>query len=299
MKLPPLHALMCFEAAGRLMSMKKAAEELHVTPAAVSQQIAKLEERVQARLFIRSHRQLALTREGQIYLQAIRPAFTLIDAATERLCSESQQRSITVSCTSGFAMQWLLPRLPRFEKICPGIDIQLNTTNRKVDLLAEGVDFAIRHGLGHYPGLEVEKLVSDDLCPVCSPALLAKHGALGAPAAVLSFTLLHDEHKQDWALWLQSAGVETAPHLPGPVFVDSNGAIDAALAGKGIALIRTALVRQELAAGRLINPLRLPLASITAYYLVYDASALLQRANQRFRRWLAAEAAAEGNIWAK
>ena len=114
MKLPPLHALMCFEAAARHLSMKKAAEDLCVTSSAVSQQIAKLEEIVNVRLFLRSPRYLELTREGRIYLRAIRPAFNQIAEATQRLMDEGKPNKITISCTSGFAIQWLLPRLPAF-----------------------------------------------------------------------------------------------------------------------------------------------------------------------------------------
>ncbi|KAB8306345.1 transcriptional regulator GcvA [Erwinia endophytica] len=295
MKLPPLHALMCFESAARHMSMKKAAEELCVTSSAVSQQIAKLEGMINIRLFIRSPRSLELTTEGRIYLRAIRPAFGQIAEATQRLMNEGKSNKITVSCTSSFAIQWLLPRLPVFEQANPGVEVQINTTNRRVDLLSEGIDFAVRHGRGIYPGLESECLLNDRLRPVCSPRLIAPEYRLSSPLEMTGYTLLHDEHRMDWALWFNAVDIPDADTDKGPVFVDSNGVLEAAIAGKGIALIRSALIQEELNNGTLVNPLRMAIDSPIAYYLVYDESAILQRMSRRFRDWITATAAAEKN----
>jgi LysR family glycine cleavage system transcriptional activator len=275
--------------------MKKAAEDLCVTSSAVSQQIAKLEEIVNVRLFLRSPRYLELTREGRIYLRAIRPAFNQIAEATQRLMDEGKPNKITISCTSGFAIQWLLPRLPAFEKMNPGVEVQISTTNRRVDLLSEGIDFAVRHGMGHYPGLESDCLLNDRLRPVCSPQLISLEKALSSPLDITRFTLLHDEHRMDWALWFRAVEINNADTDKGPVFVDSNGVIEAVLAGKGIALLRGVLVREEIESGRLINPLRVAIESPIAYYLVYDESAVLQRMSRRFRDWIVSTAAAEKN----
>lgn len=267
--------------------MKQAAAELHVTPGAISQQIASLEDKLNCPLFIRSPRALTLTPQGQSYLQAISPAFRRIAAATEQLTQQRAQRAITLSCTSGFATQWLLPRLPRFEQRCPGIELRINTSHRLVDLLTEDVQFAVRHGAGRYPELTAERLLDDELIPVCSPALLAR--PLTSPQQLLDYPLLHDEHRQDWALWLKEVGVEAATPA-GAVFTGSNGVIEAAKAGAGIALVRESLVERELAAGQLASPLRHRLRSPLAYYLVYHAAALLSDVNRRFRDWMMAEA---------
>ena len=291
MKLPPLHALMCFESAARHMSMKVAAEELCVTSSAVSQQITKLEDMTNIRLFIRSPRRLELTTEGRIYLRAIRPAFCQIAEATQRLMDDGKINKVTVSCTGGFAIQRLLPRLPAFEKANPGVEVQISTTNRRVDLLSEGIDFAIRHGAGSYPGMESECLVNDRLLPVCSPRLISPEHRLLSPYDITGYTLLHDEHRQDWALWFSALGISDARTDTGPVFVDSNGVIEAAIAGKGIALIRSTLVHEELGNGLLINPLKISVASPIAYYLVYDESAILQKISRRFRDWITTAAA--------
>ncbi|MBA0204321.1 transcriptional regulator GcvA [Pectobacterium aroidearum] len=291
MKLPPLHALMCFESVARHMSIKVAAEELCVTSSAVSQQIAKLESMTNIRLFIRSPRRLELTTEGRIYLRAIRPAFSQIAEATQRLMNEGKANRVTVSCTSGFAIQWLLPRLPTFEKANPGVEVQISTTNRRVDLLSEGIDFAIRHGAGSYPGLESECLVNDRLLPICSPRLIAPEHGLPSPSDLAGYILLHDEHRLDWAVWFNALGVTDVNTDTGPVFVDSNGVIEAAIAGKGIALARSALVRAELESGLLINPLKIPVDSPIAYHLVYEESAILQPISRRFRDWITTVAA--------
>lgn len=292
MKFPPLYALLCFEAAGRHASMKNAAAELFVTPAAISQQIAKLEKALGKSLFIRNTKRLELTAEGKIYLRAIRPALGQIADATQRLMSDNGPNTITVSCTSGFAMQWLLPRLPAFQALCPEAEVLISTTNRLVDLLGDGVDFAVRHGLGRYPGLEVETLINDRLQPVCSPALLPDAELLSSPIDLRHFTLLHDEHREDWALWFRAVGIDDVEQAlnRGLVFVDSNGVVEAALAGMGIALVRRSLVRDELASGRLVVPFRVTIETPIAYYLVYDETAILPRASRQFRDWIVAQA---------
>ncbi|CQR45093.1 Glycine cleavage system transcriptional activator [Thiomonas sp. CB3] len=293
MRLPPLHALVCFERAGRHMSIKTAAEELHLTPAAVSQQVSKLEGVLGVPLFARGPRRIALTDAGRLYLHAIHPALRQIEQATERVRQDQGPNVITVTCTSGFAMQWLLPRLPRYVERDPGVDVRISTTNRKMDLLVDGIDFAVRHGLGRYPGLEVEKLVDDRLTPVCSPSLLLVPRGLSSPLDLRDFTLLHDEHRMDWDMWLKAVGANDVDANVGPIFVDSNGVIEAALAGSGIALVRLALVEEEIAAGRLVAPFHTSVATPIAYYLVYDGTAMLQRRNRRFRDWLVAEAEAD------
>lgn len=295
MKLPPLHALACFEAVARYMSIKKAATALNITSSAVSQQIAKLEDAVNVRLFIRNARSLALTQEGRIYLRAIRPALTQIAEATQRLIDEGKPNKITISCTSGFAIQWLLPRLPAFERANPGVEVQISTTHRCVDLLTEGIDFAVRHGAGCYADLTSECLLNDRLHPVCSPRLIDPKHPLQSPHEVTRYTLLHDEHRKDWALWFQAVGIPPNETEKGPVFVDSNGVLEAAIAGRGIALMRDAFIQTELQNGVLHQPFRTAIASHIAYYLVYDESAILQRMSRRFRDWITTTAARENN----
>jgi len=293
MNLPPLYAVLCFSAVGRKLSVKGAAEELHVSPAAVSQQIAKLETALGIQLLIRSTRRVELTEAGKMYLREVEPALRRIAEATQRLTRKPERLTITVSCTVGFAMQWLLPRLPHFEALEPDIDVRLNTTNRLVNLRTEEIDFAIRHGSGMYPGLEVERLINDRLHPVCSPALLPDGSRLSSPIDLAGFQLLHDEHRRDWAMWLRAVGAYNVDSDRGPIFVESKGAIDAAVAGQGIALARRSMVQDELSSRKLVIPFHTAIDTPVAYYLVYDGTVLLRKHHERFRKWIIAQADAD------
>jgi LysR family glycine cleavage system transcriptional activator len=273
------------------MSIKLAAEELNVTAGAVSQQVAKLEEILGMPLFARTSRRMELTEAGKTYLRAVSPALRHIEQATQRI-TQQQAKIVTVSCTPGFAMQWLLPRLPQFQAIHPDIDVRINTTNKLVDLLVDEVDFAVRHGLGAYAGLQAERMIDDHLYPVCSPALLPACSSLLSPTELPGFALLHDEHRDDWRLWLRAMGIDIDPST-GPVFVASKGAIDAAVAGLGVALARKSLIRDELASGKLVMAFPNAAEAPIAYHLVYDSTVLLHQHCQRFRKWILAEAEVE------
>ncbi|HTD03241.1 transcriptional regulator GcvA [Undibacterium sp.] len=288
-KLPPLHALHCFECVSRHLSVKHAAEEMHVTPAAISQQISKLEQLLGVLLFVRGARKLALSEAGLSYFLGIRTAFRQIEEATGRLASWAGQPVITISCTTVFAMQYLLPRLPRFHALHPAIDVRVSTTHRLVDFAHDGVDLAVRHGLGKYPGLISELLMDDPLYPVCSPRLLSARKSLKSADMLRDYTLLHDERKDDWKLWLQAAAAGNVDGTQGPIFTDFNAAIEAAIAGHGIALARKSLVGAQLADGRLVMPLNASIKSAIAYYLVYPAEIDLRREVQLFRAWLLGE----------
>lgn len=288
-RFPSLHALHCFECVSRHMSVKDAAAELHVTSAAVSQQLAKLEDALGLPLFNKGQRGMVLTEGGQKYFLGIRTAFRQIEEATRRLKANCAQPVVTVSCTPGFAMMWLLPRLPQFHAAYPAIDIRLSTTAQLVDFARDDVDFGIRHGLGRYPGLESEKLLDDRLQPVCSPSLLGSRKNLKAVDDLHAFTLLHDETRDDWRLWLQAAKARNVDWSKGQLFVASNGALDAALAGHGVALARKSLAEREIASGRLRLLFNMSIASPLAYHLVYPAEATLREEASIFRSWLLRE----------
>lgn len=290
--MPPLHAVLCFAVAGRHMSIKLAAEELNVTAGAVSQQVAKLEEILGMPLFARTSQGMELTPAGKTYLRAVSPALRDIEQATQRIMRHQEAKIVTVTCTPGFAMQWLLPRLPQFQAIHPDIDVRINTTNKLVDLLVDEVDFAVRHGLGEYAGFQAERLIDDRLYPVCSPALLPACSPRLSPGDLAAVTLLHDEHRDDWRIWLHATGIDIDP-ATGPVFVASKGAIDAAVAGLGVALVRRSLVRDELASGKLVIAFPEAAEAPIAYHLVYDRTVLLHQHSQRFRQWILAQAEAD------
>jgi LysR family transcriptional regulator, glycine cleavage system transcriptional activator len=288
--LPPLNAIRAFEAAARHLSFKEAAAELGVTNGAVSLQIKNLEGALGARLFDRHARSVALTSDGQSYFRSVRTAFRILKDAT-RGFRAADKSIMTVSCTPLFASQWLMPRLGSFQRREPGVDVRISTANRLIDFARDHVDIAIRHGLGRYPGLFSEMLIDDDLIVVCSPHLIGK-GARKIRVAedLRQFAFLHDEHDDDWQLWLSAAGVKDADWPAGPIFHDGKAVIEAAVAGDGLALIRESMVRHELRNGGLVCPLPARLKVDLAYYLVYPLGALDRREVATFREWLLEQA---------
>jgi LysR family glycine cleavage system transcriptional activator len=293
-KLPPLHALHCFECVSRHLSVKLAAEELHVTPAAVSQQLVKLEAVLGLELFERSTRGMRLSPAGMAYFNGIKGAFRQIEDATKQLRTSALQSVITLSCTTVFAMQYLLPRLPDFHALYPMLDVRISTTHRLVDFAHDDVDFAVRHGLGNYPGLQAEVLIDDELVPVCSPRLLHPKKRLKSPEELAAYPLLHNENRDDWRLWLEAVGALGVDATRGTIFGDSNTMIEAAAAGHGVALARPALLSRQLQEGRLLMPIRAGLPTNMAYYLVYPRHLVLRPEAQLFRNWLL-EQAGEGH----
>jgi LysR family glycine cleavage system transcriptional activator len=290
--LPPLNALRAFEAAGRHLSFTRAAAELNVTQAAVSHQIKALEERLGISLFRRLNRALLLTDAGQAYLPAVRDTFDALARATERLMARDRVGALTASVLPSFAAKWLVPRLGRFREQHPGIDVRLSADHQMTDFARENVDCAIRYGQGDYPGLESTRLMTEDVFPVCSPLLLKGDNALRTPDDLRHHTLLHDDFRVDWRLWLLAAGVEDIDPTRGPTFTDSSMVIQAAVEGQGVALARSVLAASDLAAGRLVKPFDVSLPARWAYYLVCPRA---MRDNPKiiaFRDWLLAEARA-------
>jgi LysR family glycine cleavage system transcriptional activator len=284
--LPPLGALHAFEAAARLLSFKAAAEELHVTPGAISQQIKLLEDRLGAPLFARRARAVDLTEAGQLLLPATQRAFRLLADAVARVRESDASKVLAVSLLPSFAALWFVPRLGAFRARCPDLDVRISTTPKLADLLHDDVDVAIRCGLGRYPGMHVEHLLAEDLFPVCSPELLKGPVPLKKPADLSRHTLLHDEMRQEWALWFKATGVKSVNALRGPTFSVWELALQAAVAGQGVALGRTTLVAQYLKWGKLVRPFRISTPSEFAYYLVCLPDRVKEPKIAAFRAWL-------------
>jgi LysR family glycine cleavage system transcriptional activator len=285
--LPPLNALRAFEASARLSSVQRAARELNVTPSAVSQQVQNLERWLGLPLLERRARSLGPTAQGKTYLIAIGDALDQIATATSQLSTGRAMRSICITCTPGFAVQWLVPRLQQFQDLHPDIDVRIDASTRVLDLRLEDVDLAVRHGNGRYPGLVSEKLLDDDLIPVGSPRLQAGRNRIRTPADLARQRLLHIETRDDWRLWFAAQGMEI-DWRRGPLLVDSAIGVQAAVAGKGVILIRRSLAADEFASGRLAALLPQGLPKGTAYYLVYPPEHISQPAVRAFRAWLLA-----------
>ena len=292
-RLPPLNALKAFEAAARHESFTRAAEELHVTQGAVSQQVKALEADLGLKLFLREPRRLVITGAGRDYLAVVRDALDRIATGTERLLQRQNAGTLTVSTSPNFAAKWLVHRLGRFAELHPGIDLRVSASLHHVDFAREEVDVAIRHGDGVLPGLEVTRLCKEELFPVCSPKLATGPAALRRPADLARHTLLHLDSRQDWLKWLDAAGVTEVDLSRGPVLNQASMVVDAAVDGQGVALARTALAARDLIAGRLVRPFDLALPVSYAYWIVCPkANADLPKI-ATFRGWLLAEAAEE------
>jgi LysR family glycine cleavage system transcriptional activator len=290
-RLPPLNALPSFEAAARHLSFSKAADELRVTHGAVSRAVRNLEDHLGVQLMIRATRSVRLTPIGASFAAEIRGVLEHLAAATSAATGQTSG-IVNVSTIDSFAARWLMPRLFRFRRAHGDIDVRVATSERLADFISDGIDIAIRCGGGQYPGLSAELLMKEDHFPVCSPKLLKGRYPLRAPADLARHTLLHDVFTVDWAIWLHSAGIDHVDPHRGPTFLSSDHAIQAAVRSEGVVLGRSALVADELAAGRLVRPFELSLPAGFAYYVVYPQRALQRPCVTAFRDWLVAEARA-------
>ena len=285
--LPPLNGLRAFEAAARHMSFTDAAGELSVTQAAISHQVRGLEQRLGLKLFVRRNRSLLLSEAGQAYLPAVRAAFDQLNEATEKLLHKDRGGHLTVTTTASFAMKWLVPRLGGFQRANPEVDVRISTGTGLIDFSREDVDIGIRYGRGQWPGLVAERLVAEDVMPVCAPSFLKGPNALKKPGDLGKVTLLHiGNWPDDWQLWLTAAGAKGVDSSRGVTFDFALAAYQAAMDGLGVALGRQPLVAPDLKAGRLVMPFDFKLASDFAYYLVYPADAIRRRKIKAFRDWL-------------
>lgn len=289
-RLPPLNAVRAFEAAARHLSFTRAADELNVTQAAVSHQIKGLEETLGLALFRRLNRGLVLTEAGQAYLPPLREALDLVADATARLRQSGGTGLLTVSTMPSFAARWLVPRLPRFQRLHPDVDVRLSSTSQLVDFATQDVDLAIRFGRGAWPGVSAERLMEEDVFPVAAPSVRDGPPPLRAPQDLRGATLLHDDFVITWGDWMRAAGVADMDCSRGPSFDDTGHLMQAAAAGHGVALARRVLAADDLAAGRLVRLFDVALPSALAYWVVAPPHYLKRPKVRAFRDWLFEEA---------
>ncbi|NLR99870.1 transcriptional regulator GcvA [Rhizobium sp. P38BS-XIX] len=285
-RLPPLNALKAFEAAARHLSIKRAAEELCVTPGAVSQLIKVLEEYLNVKLFERVTRGIYLTDAGRDYLPSIRNAFRQIGEASERIVAQADSRLLTISATPFFASAWLIPRLASFRSAQPDIDLQIVTSTALVDFSRSDVDIAIRHGMGRYPGLQSDHVVTGEIIAIAAPALVANLGQPEKPSDLTRWPLVHDSERKAWDLWFETHGVLERTTVRGPSFDDSGLLLRAVLAGQGAGLLPAALVEEELRDGRLSQLFPPKRMEDFAYYLVCPDNRRNQPKIVAFRDWI-------------
>ena len=316
MRLPPLNALRAFEAAARHGSVLKAAQELFVTPAAVSQQVKAVEEHLGVALFHRLPRRIELTEAGALLLPKLSAAFQqMAEAVAEAEAWKAESRGrVLISAPPAFGSNWILPRLQRLQEKLPEVELRLAARTTMSDEVRkamggeedvlEGNDIAIRFGNGHYPGYNAHKLFTLFSTPMCSPALIDGKHPLREPIDLQNHTLLHvqndvpamDAGWPKWSDWLKAANIPKVNTRRGPVFNQIGLAIEAAADGMGIVLALPLLATSELSRGRLTVPFHLSLTMDSTYYLVTSASAIARPEVMAVRDWIIAEANTE--TWA-
>ncbi|WP_369059398.1 LysR family transcriptional regulator [Caulobacter sp. 73W] len=283
----PLNALRAFEASARHLSFTRAAIELCVTQAAVSHQVKGLEQRLGATLFRRLPRGLALTDEGLALLPSLTDSFDRIGDIMERFEGGRVREVLTVGAVGTFAVGWLLPRLQAFAEAHPFVDLRLMTNNNRVDIAAEGLDYAVRFGDGAWHGTNAEPLFDAPMSALCDPVTAAR---LATPQDLTRETLLRSYRSADWPDWFAAAGVDGS-HIRGPVFDSSWVMVEAAMQGFGVALAPPMMFERELAQGRIIQPFETAV-STGRYWLTRLKSKQTTSAMRAFREWLMEQGAA-------
>ncbi|MEO9971433.1 MAG: transcriptional regulator GcvA [Hyphomonadaceae bacterium] len=297
-RLPPLNALRAFEAAARRLSFTKAAEELNVTPGAISQQIRQLEDYAGTPLFKRTGRSVLLTDSAQACLPLVREAFEKIGEAGRVMQAPARKGRVMVACAPSFASKWLAYRLEAFHRQHEEIEAWVSADMGLTDFNGADADIAIRYGRGVYDGLKAEALLDETVLPVCSPRLLEGDTPIRTPADLAAHTLLHDESPEndpscpDWASWLAARKVLGVNARRGPRFNQAVLVIEAAASGQGVALAKRAVAAADLNAGRLVAPFADGSTPIDfGYWIVYPKGRHLSADVRAFIKWLKAEAA--------
>ena len=290
-RLPPLTALRAFDAAARHMSFAKAAEELNVTPAALSFQIKSLEEHLGAPLFRRLNRAVELTEAGTALAPGAADGFQTLAAAWRSAQRTQDTQSLTVTAGPAFTAKWLAPRLYEFAQAHPEIELRFSASLKVMDFARDAIDVAIRFGYGPDPGLYSLPLADEWVTPVMTPELATRYPT---PASLLDATLILDESIDflrpvvDWAAWFRAMGINT-PIVTGPRFSQADHAVDAALAGVGVVLGRRALVIKDIADGRLVAPYGTALSTGARFRFLCAKGAELRPQIRAFRDWMLAE----------
>jgi LysR family glycine cleavage system transcriptional activator len=291
---PPLIAARSFEAAARHKSFQKAAEELNVTPTAISHQVRRLEEYMGEALFVRLNRSVELTSAGAVLAKTLKDLFVRLEKALEP-AAQRQREIITISAMQSLAAKWLAPRLPEFEARYPQWRLRLDVDDKLADFESGSVDLALRYGPGKSPGLHARHWMDATVFPVCSPALLERL-PLAKPADLRRHTLIHSQVPElrgrppSWKDWLAAAGVSKIDATRGPMFSSIYMALEATQAGHGVALAPAPLVELDLASGRLVRPFELSAENPYAFWIVCPRQNLQDKRIKALSAWLLEQA---------
>ncbi|MCW9034443.1 MAG: transcriptional regulator GcvA [Rhodospirillales bacterium] len=294
-KLPPLNGLRSFEAAARHNSFKSAAQELNVTPAAISHQVKNLELFLGVELFERMPRGLKLTEAGRGYLPGLTAGFETLVKAGSRLKEKGVEGRLSISALASFGKVWLIPRIPRFLERYPDLSVDIFYDETSVDFRKDPFDIGIRYGLGIYPGLYSKLIMTEEVYPVCSPMLLNGPHPLTKFSDLKNFELVHDcaaltmEPSTTWGFWLAQEGVKGIEPNKGLGVSDSNALIDLLLTGYGVGIGRSSMTKEHLAAGRLVRPFAESRPSEFSHFVVTPEPSMEQPKVKAFFDWVQEE----------
>ncbi|MFT5110924.1 MAG: LysR family glycine cleavage system transcriptional activator [Parasphingorhabdus sp.] len=297
-KIPSLNALRAFESVARHLSFTSAADELNVTPAAVGHQVRSLEDYCGQKLLYRSTRRVELTDIARWALPVLTQGLDLLAETGDRLMIPRTSSILNISVEPDFAARWLVQRLEKFQKYSSDWQVRLDARDEVVDLAERDIDIAIRYGDGIYPGLKVHKLGLEEVFPVCAPSLVEGSKGIRQPDDLRWHPLLHedwaipkDQIWPNWKMWLKAAGASRVDPVPGSHFSTSGLAIQAAILAQGVALSASALVADDLKAGRLVRPFGSQFSTKLdmAYYLVYLEKSAEEPKIVAFKKWLLSE----------
>ncbi|WP_323796142.1 transcriptional regulator GcvA [Nisaea sp.] len=298
-QLPPLTALRAFEAAARLGGVSKAADELHVTHAAVSHQIRALEDWFGLSLFDRAGRQIRLTEAGAKLLSPVSAAFDGIASAVALVCEDANLKVLTVSAAPSVAYKLLVPRLGSFAATEPDVEVHLHHSVTLSNFVSDGVDVAVRFGRGNWPGTVSKRIMEGFAQPFASPSLLQSAGHALAdlpltPEQIADLPLHHEDSTEYWRTWFETAGAPGLRFRSGAVFHDAASILNVAVAGQGVVLARPALAESELSSGMLVALSDVKIEEDAGYYLVYPHSKATDPLIRSFEAWVMTELAQPG-----
>ncbi len=285
---PPLRAVRAFEAIARLGSVSAAAEELNVSPSAVSHQLKVLESFLQLPLTHRQGRHLVLSSEGREYYRSIRAAFSVLRQATGQLFEQGRSRQVTISLIPLFGMGWFIPRLPHFIQAHAQMEINVVYANHR-NYLSDASDMSIRFGTGQWVGYRSEKLISGRMIPVCSREFIRLHGYIETPTQLAQMPLLHDEERATWTQWFSEQQVKRV-RRDGAMFEDGLLTLAAVQAGLGCALMREPMILPYLQTGELVKIFDLPIDDGRDYYLCVRQDVEMTHEGKLLQQWLREEA---------
>lgn len=297
--IPGTGSLRTFETAGRTLNFSRAANELAVTPAAVSHLIKEFEDQLGVQLFERTSRSMRITPQGAILHEAVSEALGIIGKAVSRIRKAGNKAQIRVTASPSIAAKWLVPRLDNFLALYPAADVRVDVSSQVLDFTRDEVDIALRFGAGPYPGLQAIQLFEETVFPVCSPSLLTGKRPLREPRDLLRHTLIHVDWEgqgatwPNWRMWMQASGIVDFDDTRGLHFGQTSLALLAAMDGQGVALGESSLVADDMAAGRLVQPFALTLKGPAqlAYHLITSPETAGESMVKAFRDWILAEAA--------